>query len=250
MSDEPTRFFNLTKFITLISAVAALTSAVAYLIYGPKTTAVTVNLQSEQKQAPMAAEALDFSVNYAYRSSGQEAFKPLTDGSVLFSGDTYKIQFTPQLDSYVYIFQRDSSGALFQLFPMREFNGVQVNNLNPVQAGISYILPAKDKAFQLDKQTGQETIFFMAARQPNKVLEQQAQLMLQAQRQRQFEQAREIGGQMASGFQSRGLATIVPDQNGTETIFPWTNDQNSIVPAQQLKGLCVDCISVVRFDHR
>ncbi|NJN47956.1 MAG: hypothetical protein HC808_17410, partial [Candidatus Competibacteraceae bacterium] len=50
---------------------------------------------------------------------------------------------------------------------MTEFGGVRVNNLNPVKGRTTYHLPADDKSFQLDQQTGPESIIFLAFRQPN-----------------------------------------------------------------------------------
>jgi hypothetical protein len=74
---------------------------------GPKTVSVT----------PAAAEApkpLNFKLNYVYRPGGKGDLKPLIEGSKLNSGDHYKIKFTPAEDSYVYIFQVDSSQAIYR----------------------------------------------------------------------------------------------------------------------------------------
>ena len=89
----------------------------------------------------------------------------------LHTGDHYKITFTPDKDAYVYIFQADSSGQMFQLFPMEDLKGVRVDNFNPVRTGQQVVLPAPDKAFRLDDKTGTERIYFIASVQPNAEIE-------------------------------------------------------------------------------
>ena len=86
---------------------------------------------------PGASKSLSFKVNYFYRAVDQGSFKPFTDGTVLHSGDHYIIQFTPSEDSYVYIFQIDSNQGVYQLFPMESFKGVELDNRNPVRAGMT-----------------------------------------------------------------------------------------------------------------
>ncbi|MGR9107450.1 MAG: hypothetical protein ACU843_11030, partial [Gammaproteobacteria bacterium] len=64
---------------------------------------------------------LDFQVNYLYRPGGQGEPRPIENGTVLQSGDHYKIQFTPKENSYVYIFQLDSTDKIYELFPMERW---------------------------------------------------------------------------------------------------------------------------------
>jgi hypothetical protein len=116
-------------------------------------------------------EGLSFQVNYVYRPQGTGELRPIKKGDILQSGDHYKILFSPDKDSYVYIFQVDSAGAVFQLFPMKNFKGVALDNLNPVKRGKTYILPASGKAFILDKQAGLERIYFIASRERDTELE-------------------------------------------------------------------------------
>lgn len=120
--------------------------------------------------------SLNFSYSYKYRGKGGRAApQDLTDGSVLRSGDTYKIEFTPDEDCYVYISQYDSTLTLFPLFPRED-----VTVGNPVRGGQTYILPADNKSYKLDAQRGTETIYFQAYRDPNEALESQFQAMAQA----------------------------------------------------------------------
>lgn len=196
------------------------------------------------------AKPLSFKVNYVYRPGGQGSLKPLVDGSVLHSGDHYKIQFTPTENSYVYIFQVDSSKAIYRLFPMTEFGGVKVNNLNPVRAGVAYHLPARDKSFQLDSNVGSESILFLAFRQPNQALEQQYEDLVKARLSRDNSKANNLQTAINSNFKTRGLAAIVDDPEKKTATVPWTPTESFTVPVQRLDNLCADCINMINFDHR
>jgi len=82
--------------------------------------------------------ALPVQVSYSYRPTDQLNFRPLLDGSVLHSGDRYQIRFTPEQNGYVYVFQIDSSGAVYRLFPPESAGTAQAGNANPVRAGTAY----------------------------------------------------------------------------------------------------------------
>ncbi|MCB1770255.1 MAG: DUF4384 domain-containing protein [Candidatus Competibacteraceae bacterium] len=193
---------------------------------------------------------LNFKVNYVYRPGGQGALKPLVEGSVLNSGDHYKIQFTPEENSYVYIFQVDSSKAIFQLFPMRDFGGVRVDNFNPVKAGVTYHLPVKDKSFQLDNNVGSESILFLAFRQRNQALEEQYEALIKARMSKDKTTADSVETAIKSNFKTRGLAGIVDDPQKKTATVPWTSSESFTVPVQHLNNLCADCISMITFEHR
>jgi len=196
------------------------------------------------------AKPLNFKVNYVYRPGGQGDLKPLVEGSVLNSGDHYKIQFTPEEDSYVYIFQVDSSKAIFQLFPMGRFGGVRVDNFNPVKAGVTYHLPAKKKSFKLDNNVGSESILFLAFRQRNQPLEQQYKALIKARLSQDKAKANNLQTAIKSNFKTRGLAGIVDDPAKKTTKVPWTGSESFTVPVQHLNNLCADCISMITFEHR
>ena len=90
--------------------------------------------------------------------------QPMTPSSIIRTGDYYKIQFTPDKDGFVYIFQRDSSGQFYQIYPL----GAEVKKLT---AGTSYFTPAEDKAFELDDQIGEETFYLLGVSDRDKTLE-------------------------------------------------------------------------------
>ena len=161
---------------------------------------------------PGASKRLSFQESYKYWDRDQGALKPFVDGDVLYSGDHYIIQFTPSENSYVYIFQIDSNQGVYQLFPMESFKGVELDNRNPARAGITYILPAQDKSFQLDDRTGRETIYFMASRQPDQALEEQYEALSQARQEHRASLVKQLQEQLTTSIKTRGLGTVVSNQ--------------------------------------
>lgn len=205
-------------------------------------------------QKPLTADnALQVYVNYAYRAQGQGELQKLSDGTVLRSGDQYKISFTPQRDAWVYIFQTDSSGKIFQLFPLEEMGGVAVNQTNPVKAGEQRTVPAADKSFFLDQQTGTETLYFIAAPQRDDDLEARYEAYRKAlalpQGQVQMAQAK-----LEQSLYGRGPGGIVADPAATaKQSVPNDDGGSAQMEAGFLAGLCSrpqGCINVLRFEHR
>ena len=117
--------------------------------------------QGEERQSN--ASSLDFQTHFLFKTSVEDDFKNFKTGASLHSGDLYKIRFKPNRPCFVYIYQVDSLGQVFQLFPMESFNGVKVNHFNPVRANRYYELPGSEMAFILDKTTGRERIYFIAS---------------------------------------------------------------------------------------
>ena len=123
-------------------------------------------------------------VSYYYRPAGQDELRTLPPGSELRSGDHYKIWFTAEQDSYVYLFYIDSNQDIYRLFPRESLQGVALDQTNPVKAGRQYQLPADDKAFVLpDDRLGQEKIYVLAFQEPNPALEQLYDALEQARQQ-------------------------------------------------------------------
>jgi hypothetical protein len=198
------------------------------------------------KSSPLQPAPLDFKINYLYRAGNATTFKPLTTDSVLHSNDAYKLIFTPKADSYVYIFQKDSAQKIYQLFPMESFKGVILNNTNPVQGNQTYYIPAKDKSFVLDEQTGTETLYFLAFRQRNLALEAQYETIQTAQQQDDAVQLKLAEAAFLQTLQDKGLRHVELDQ---ETLT-WTEQgRHFSVLQQRLDDLCHECIQVLTFKH-
>lgn len=146
-------------------------------------------------------------VNYYYRPAGQGELRTLPSGSELRSGDHYKIWFTPEQDSYVYIFQIDSNQDIYRLFPRESLQGVALNQTNPVKAGRQYQLPADDKAFVLaDDRLGQEKIYVLAFQEPNTALEQLYDTLEQARQQQNTTQTADRQNMLLTKLQKEALA--------------------------------------------
>lgn len=140
--------------------------------------------------------ALPVQVSYSYRLANQLNFRPLVDGGILHSGDHYQIRFMPEQVGYVYIFQIDSGGMLYRLFPFEGHDPARSGNVNPVQAGVTYFVPAEDEAFELDDQIGQEQIHFLAFRDRNIELENQYATLVEARQAQNHSQIAELQFQL------------------------------------------------------
>lgn len=195
-----------------------------------------------------SSAALSFQVNYVYRSGGKGELKPISNRDVLESGDHYKIIFTPDKTSYVYIFQVDSSGHIFQLFPMTNFKGVKVSNLNPVHQGRTYILPGPDTAFMLDRQAGVERIYFLAANERHTELEGLYDSFKKTSRQKDLSNMQDARDKLNRYFKKRGVFVTSLE----ETVeVPWQESGDVFsVMGQKIENMCQDCVNVVEFIHQ
>ncbi|MCB1770254.1 MAG: protein kinase [Candidatus Competibacteraceae bacterium] len=146
---------------------------------------------------------LAIEVAYSYKPIDQLNFRPLPNGGVLRSGDYYQIQFTPRENGYVYIFQIDSGGGIYHLFPTDNNHLSQAAvNANPVQGGITYFAPAHDEAFQLDDQIGQEQIHVLAFQNRNTELEDEYATLAEARRLQDPSQIQEAQARLTERLQN------------------------------------------------
>ena len=193
------------------------------------------------------ASFLSFEVNYVYRTAGVGELKTLKNGDTLKSGDHYKIVFTPDKDCYVYIFQVDSSGQVFQLFPMKSFRGVRVNQFNPVKQGKKYVLPSPNKAFLLDKKVGIERMYFIASSEENKELESLYAELTAAVKRKNSNGVKDARSKLNKYFRRRGV-TVVPSKRSTK--IPWRETGDLfLVMSQRLENLSKKRIHVLEFVH-
>lgn len=172
---------------------------------------------------------MQVSISYKYRPKHQDELKDLINGSVLKDGDHYKIVFTPQSNGFIYIFQTDSAGKVYQLFPLKN---ATIHQTNPVQANKTYFLPAEKKSFYLDQQQGEEKIYFIASSQADPELEQSPTIIAL--------QTRGVGG--ISDDPVSTLKHQIIDDDGT--IFH--------VTPKKLAGWCggqKGCVNVLTFKH-
>jgi len=92
----------------------------------------------------------------------------LVSGDMLKSGDHYKVVVEPEQDCYLYVFQKDSAGRLFLLFPRNDrSDGLN----NAVRGNITYEFPGDGKYFFLDQRKGDEQIYFYSAGKADQFIE-------------------------------------------------------------------------------
>ena len=84
---------------------------------------------------------------------------PIRNGMVLYSNDNYAIYFKPGRTCYMYVFQEDSTGNVYRLFP----NTAYGTETNPVSKGKEYWVPAKDTWLYLDENVGRERLYIIAS---------------------------------------------------------------------------------------
>jgi len=102
----------------------------------------------------------------------------LKDGDVLYDsggrrnhGDLYKIFFKMNRSAYVYIMQLDSTGMIYPLFPSKTY-GSGPGMENPLPGNqLHQIPPAKRMWIYLDKNKGEESIYFFFSTNPRPDME-------------------------------------------------------------------------------
>jgi hypothetical protein len=118
---------------------------------------------------PTYADKLEIKVQ-VFHETEDNLVQPLTDESVLKSGQHVGFAFKPNADCYVHIFWWDTSGNVGRLFP----NPKLTEGTGFVKAGETYWLPKQGKNYWyvLDKNPGHETVYFVASRQRNPKIDQ------------------------------------------------------------------------------
>jgi hypothetical protein len=137
----------------------------------PEETSRTAPAAEKPAVAAKSAPApLSLSVQTAviYRPGGKGQVVLVSGGS-LQSGDYYKVVVEPEQDCYLYIFQLDSGGRLFTLFPGANGRG---RVKNPVRGNVVYELPGKDDYYFLDRNKGNEKIIYYSTTRPDPLIEQ------------------------------------------------------------------------------
>ena len=92
----------------------------------------------------------------------KEVEKIIKEGDTLYSNDFCRISFELDKNAYAYILYYDSTGNLEQLYP-----DPKVIKPLKVMAKTTYVIPPGDDSwFQLDEQTGTETVYMVASEEP------------------------------------------------------------------------------------
>jgi len=223
--------------------------------YFPQQPAAVANPSMPAVVATAPVPPAAFQINYLYRAGGSGPLRPILPGSVLHSGDSYKIIFTPHQNGYVYLFQLDSAGQFFQLFPMTEFKGVRLNNLNPVTAGQRYELPGVGKVFKLDRTVGQERLFLAITTAPNDELANLGQRLATARNRNATQDMAQVNQSLAYQLEGRSgqYEYRGPESVETDQVLPVTWDSGASafkILGRKLENLCTNCVYGTEFEHR
>ncbi len=195
-------------------------------------------------------------VQYQYRSGPVGEFKMLEDNDVMRSGDQYQIRFAAEELCYVYLFQVDASGKMFGLFPLERFHDTTFALKNPVQPNTMYIVPSPNDAFVLDKQTGEETVYLLAFREPQPKLEQLHEQMVAAQNKGNPAREKEVKLALLDQFHSKGVAGTAPIQSQqtpkppAADSSPVSLDGDIVSVMQQRLDMCDGCVHSLTFQHK
>jgi hypothetical protein len=237
------RFFSMILYTIVVVIVGACVTNVQSIAPLDPERGLTRIKVEDNYQLPLSTTAsspispLDIAIQYRHRRKNTDDFKRLNEGDTLYSGDQYQIVFTPTEMTYVYIFQKGSSGNFYQLFPMSSFNSTIVNNFNPAQSDTTYFIPAQDKSFYLDEQIGEEKIYFIAARQPDKQFEKQYQQVLIARRGRSATNIETAQSHLESAIQMRDPGGIITHSSHNPSLW------------QRLE-ICEGCVNTLTFYHQ
>ncbi len=136
----------------------------------PPATPTTTQAPSAQQTTPATpASTIAVELGVIKEHSGGKIVL-LNEGDPLRAADNFAIVAKPDSSSYIYIWQTDSSGEVFRVFPNSDFNPQG----NPVAAKTEVWLPvAKGQRqwFHLDQNPGEEEIVIVVAADPLQDLE-------------------------------------------------------------------------------
>ncbi len=151
--------------------------------YAGQVVGLAVALTDDSALATTAGDGAPLSVLFEiYMKPRWGVPRPLRDGETLHDtggqdgqGDKYGIAFSVSSPCYVYIVQLDVTGRFYPLYPSRLF-GSAASMGKPEAPGIIHHVPPKQQRqtmfFVLDRNRGDESIYFLATRKRRPDIEQ------------------------------------------------------------------------------
>jgi hypothetical protein len=184
-------------------------------------------------------EKLSVKASFLYEDNGVP--KQMYEGMTLRSHvDFYSVYFRPEQDCYVYVYQVDSTGAIYQLFPNLTFS----NSWNPVKKGKSYTIPGKDQRFYLDDVTGEERLYLLASKTPATELENLFARLEAANK----EQKKAIQAQIKRSIGTRGVGGTAPASK-PHTVTAKSGKTFDVI-AKSIESNKTGFVHVLSFNHR
>ncbi|TNF52768.1 DUF4384 domain-containing protein [bacterium] len=118
--------------------------------------------QSTSLGVQMAVLSKSGAITTRGTTGDKEVEKIIKEGDILYSNDFCRISFEVDKNAYAYILYYNSKGTLEQLYP-----DPKVRKPLKVMGKTTYVIPPGDDSwFQLDEQTGTETVFMVASEEP------------------------------------------------------------------------------------
>ena len=160
------------QYIGIGAAVLLLIGGGAWFMLKPQAPVVTqaspvAPTSPTPPAAPVSTMAVELGVVKEHTGGN---ISLLNEGDPLRAADNFAVVVKPENPSYIYIWQTDSSGEVFRVFPNSDFNPQG----NPVSAKTEVWLPvAKGQRqwFHLDQNPGEEEIVVVASTEPLQDLE-------------------------------------------------------------------------------
>lgn len=176
---------------SLFEYVAQNTRAATNGKQNPVMYAAKPALDATIAQVPRFEKPLQMKMQFVYQDEKGQP-KPLTNESVLKSGQRLGVDFRPESDCFVYIFWWDQTGQVWKMFPNPKYGDATAR----VTGGKKYQLPSKQGEahwYVLNNTPGMETIYFVASRERNQKLESL------------YEQLQAMGGEARKGTPGQAL---------------------------------------------
>lgn len=142
----------------------------------PAPTATTVIVPPTEPSPPPATETPspatpDIGIELRLlimKRAPDDTVTVLEEGGVLTADDFYGLFFEPREDSWVYVLQQDTTGAIQVLFPNEDYS----NQTNPLSGGTPVWIPKDfNNWFFLDDNVGRESFFVVASKEQHLELE-------------------------------------------------------------------------------
>lgn len=123
-----------------------------------KLEAEDINLMQSEGAKPVSQNRISSMVYGLLFQKEAQHWRVVRDDDTVYSGESYRIYLRPNSDLYVYVYQEDSTGKGYWLFPNAD---IALNN--PLKGGVDYWIPRRDRTFRLDDTSGTERIYIVAA---------------------------------------------------------------------------------------
>ncbi|MBN1895484.1 DUF4384 domain-containing protein [bacterium] len=139
-------------------------------------------------------------LQFSFHIRKGERLVEIADGDTVRSGDRMQIRLQPPSDTYLFVLNLDAGRRLFVLFPRQDEDHF-------IPGGREIVIPAGNRYFLADTQTGEEKIFLVASALPLD--------FLAAELDRYFAAGPEAGNNRAvstlDGLMARGFSAITED---------------------------------------